>query len=405
MIALDANSAFTSYSASGAANPVSEIQLDVEVVSSPTLSYTYLGTRRPTVYSVAVTNTGPDATAGMVVEPRIRIESPLDDSVADEWVGNQRPLPAPSIDQPTCVTWERIRLLAHPAVLGRLAEKINASLIVDLLDDSGNVIWTERRPLTLLAANEWVLDDTHPGSLAAFVMPNSRAIQPILQRARERLEQATGDPSTGGYQSGPERAREIAQEVYEAIRDQGINYSNPGTAFEVAVQKVRTPAMVLDGKEATCLDSSVLYASCLAAAGLDPVLFLVEGHAFSGYFTKGPLAAPSVIDDKGVIANLYLQKGGPLVQPVETTTMCSGPISRDFRVACTGNDKYWSHASNEMQCLLVPRVAWAEGYTAPPSTDALLADEQDESTDGLTCAIFSPHGIAALNDAVPESCS
>ncbi len=384
MIALEANSAFTSYSTSGAANPVSEIQLDVEVVSSPTLSYTYLGTRRPTVYSVSVTNTGPDATAGMLVEPRIRIESPLDTPVADEWVGNQRPLPAPSIDQPTCVTWERIRLPAHPAVLGRLAEKINASLVVDLLDDSGNVIWAERRPLTLLAANEWVLDDTHPGSLAAFVMPNSRAIQPILQRARERLEQATGDPSTDGYQSGLERAREIAQEVYEAIRDQSINYSNPGTAFEVAVQKVRTPAMVLDGKEATCLDSSVLYASCLAAAGLDPVLFIVEGHAFSGYFTKGPLAAPSVIDDKGVIANLYLQEGGPLVQPVETTTMCSSPISRDFRVACTANDKYWSHASNEMQCLLVPRVAWAEGYTAPPSTDALLADEQDESTDGLT---------------------
>ena len=53
---------------------MTEISVGIEVVSSPTLSYTYLGTRRPTVYSVTLTNTGPDATAGTVVEPRIRIE-------------------------------------------------------------------------------------------------------------------------------------------------------------------------------------------------------------------------------------------------------------------------------------------------------------------------------------------
>ena len=76
---------------------MTEISVGIEVVSSPTLSYTYLGTRRPTVYSVTLTNTGPDATAGIVVEPRIRIESPLDAPVADEWVGNPRPLPLLSL--------------------------------------------------------------------------------------------------------------------------------------------------------------------------------------------------------------------------------------------------------------------------------------------------------------------
>ena len=99
---------------------MTDIRVAVEVVSSPTLSYTYLGTRRPTIYCVTLTNTGPDATAGTVVKPRIRIESPLDAPVADEWVGNPRPLPPPSKLHPEPITWDRIRLPASPRVLGQL---------------------------------------------------------------------------------------------------------------------------------------------------------------------------------------------------------------------------------------------------------------------------------------------
>ena len=180
---------------------MTEIRVAVEVVSSPTLSYTYLGTRRPTVYSVTVTNIGPDATAGTVVEPRIRIESPLDIPVADEWVGNSRPLPPPSKLHPEPISWERIRLSASPRVLGQLNEQVSAEIVTEFVTEDNEVVASDRQPLLLLAANAWTDDRDHYGALGAFVVPNSPALVPILRRAREILQEATGDSGTGAYQT------------------------------------------------------------------------------------------------------------------------------------------------------------------------------------------------------------
>ncbi|SVC47658.1 uncharacterized protein METZ01_LOCUS300512, partial [marine metagenome] len=283
---------------------VTEIELNIEVDAGKTLSYTYLATGRPIVRSIKITNLGPDSTAGVQVRPRVRIDAPFGDPVVGEWTGEPRDLPRPRTKDHETLGWSSIRLQANPAVLGRLPEVVSAMIVVEVLAGDGETVVAEQRePLDLLAAKDWVMDFTYSDSLAAFVLPHSSAIKPILKDARERLGDMTGDPSTSGYQTVPEdqddpktwmgrskdpegwrRVDQVAEAIYEAIRARNIAYTDPGSSTWDSVQRIRSPREILvDGAAGTCLDTSVLYAACLAEAGLDPVLYLVEGHAFCGY--------------------------------------------------------------------------------------------------------------------------
>ena len=75
----------------------------------------------------------------------------------------------------------------------------------------------------------------------------------------------------------------------------GIGYSEPPASFEKLGQKIRSPGRILSDGFSTCLDTSLFLAACFESAGLNPVVFLVEGHAFVGVWrlNKG---LPSAIE-------------------------------------------------------------------------------------------------------------
>ncbi|MBO4226848.1 hypothetical protein [Bradyrhizobium neotropicale] len=71
----------------------------------------------------------------------------------------------------------------------------------------------------------------------------------------------------------------------------------PPKSFERSGQLVRGPSDVLARKVGTCLDLTLLYASCLEQAGLNPVIALTEGHAFVGVWLVDEDFSSLVIDD------------------------------------------------------------------------------------------------------------
>ena len=405
---------------------MTEISVDLEVDASKALSYTYLGVGRPVVRSIRVRNTGSDSTAGVMVRPRVRIESPSE--VSGEWTGQPVALPRARSDEALkaegldpedeYLTWRRVKLPLYPEVLGRLGEKENARLVVQILAGDDEVEVEEiSQDLLLLAANHWIDDPTHKASLAALVMPNSRAVQPLISRARELLaKRPDGVGSTGGYQGGPERAEIIAEAVYEAIREQEINYSNPPGSFERKAQKVRSPQTIIDDKAGTCLDTSVLYASCLAAVGLYPVLFLTHNHAFSGYFVSDKAQGldqavfprersedrPKDFTVRKMLGDNTWGKtedgktvGVSVIRMVETTTLCAGKISKPFKAACTAAESAWDTTIEEFEAgvlhasirsedfgMIGVRAAWMSGYAAPPAAENRLVDEGDDAHTG-----------------------
>ncbi len=151
------------------------------------------------------------------------------------------------------------------------------------LSNSTSTVAEFRAEIRLLAKNEWGGMDSGGELLAAFVMPNDPAIAKILKSAATILQQ-NGQPSAlDGYQSGdPRRTYLLVAAIWNSICGMKLTYASPPKSFESAGQKVRMPATIETEKLATCLDSTLLFASAIEAIGLHPVIIMTNGHCFVG---------------------------------------------------------------------------------------------------------------------------
>ncbi|WP_339731206.1 DUF4011 domain-containing protein [uncultured Gimesia sp.] len=137
----------------------------------------------------------------------------------------------------------------------------------------------------ILARDEWGGFNAMADLLAAFVMPNDPAIARILKAASEILVQHGHASALDGYQQqDPARAFMQGAAIWSAVAAEGLTYTNPPKSFETVGQKTRRPSLILKDGLATCLDSSLLFAAALEAIGLNPVLILVDGHCFAGFW-------------------------------------------------------------------------------------------------------------------------
>jgi len=181
--------------------------------------------------------------------------------------------------------------------LARLNEKV-ASYIKIELREGETVVCSKTESVSLLARNEWCGLVSLPEILAAFVLPNDRAVMTILSRAAEILRGNTGRAAFNSYQDkSRQRAWEQIASIYRAIGELGIRYIVPPASFENTGQKIRTPSDILEQRFATCLDLSLLFAACCEQVGLHPLIFMHEGHSYAGCWLEERTFAESWSDD------------------------------------------------------------------------------------------------------------
>ena len=89
--------------------------------------------------------------------------------------------------------------------------------------------------------------------------------------------------------------------IFAALVQQKIVYNDPPASYEVIGQRIRLPHKVLEQKMGTCLDLAVLYAACLEAVGLHPLLLFMTGHAFCGCWLENETFADCCVDDVSAI--------------------------------------------------------------------------------------------------------
>ena len=213
---------------------------------------------------------------------------------------------------------------------------------------------TTNSDVRLLARDEWwALSLTE--LLAAFVVPRSKAIRDLLSEASDLLSERTGDSSLQGYQGGVDRAMRIAEAIYDAMRARRIRYINPPPSFEDTGQKIRSSHEVLVDRWGTCLDLATTYAAALETAGLNPVIVVCQGHAFTGHLSDEIQLPETVLRDKAMIETFV--DSGQFV-PIETVALCEahGP---DFRGASNrpAADGWWTHMLEEVDGLIDVRAA------------------------------------------------
>lgn len=189
--------------------------------------------------------------------------------------------------------------------LSGITERITGVLTYELAVN-GEVFYTEKGDLTALAFDEWHGYLYYPEILASFVTPNAPDVTKIITKAAELLGKWTGDPSLDAYQSGDSnRVLNMVAAVYETIKSENIVYCVPPASFERQGQRVRLCDSIMDQKLATCLDITLLFASCIEQIGIHPILLLKKEHIFVGAWLEKNTFTESVQDDISLVTKRY----------------------------------------------------------------------------------------------------
>lgn len=348
----------------------------------------------PVIFSLEVTNTSGS--------------SLTDVSVAVEMHGNGHPLAQPwhrtvdgTLPAGGQASWNNFSAFA-PAVgyLAGLNESHPATIAI-----TASKLWGDpvefAVPIQVLARNEWFNAPRYYDSLAAFVQPNTGTVTRVLDNASEILRKETGDASLGGYQNGSRRATLIAAAVYAALRAERIRYINPPASFEHTGQKVRTTRQVLSKRFGTCVDLSVTYAACLEAAGLDPLLWLVDGHALAGFLTApGTRLSHDSRTEPNAMINL-IESGAAVA--VDAVFYEDGPAG-EFSAAIDAA-RSWFLKPQTLRGVVGVREVHNDGLRPLPTDDDI--DTAAQSTAATTTAsrptLSVPQGLIADDVAAAEA--
>ncbi len=287
-----------------------QVNLDVSVI--PVLNYALQQNNIPAVQCIAINNNSDSDLENIMLKIYSNTEILIPYSANIDFLPKNKNYEI-----------KNIPVVLNAEFLAGITEKIKSRLIVDLSKD-GKTIAQENVEITVLAFDEWHGYEYYPELLTSFVTPNHPALAKIIARAAELLKTWTDDPSMDAYQTqDPDRVLKQAAAIFTAIKEENIIYSVPPASFEKVGQRVRLCDAVLQQKLGTCLDLTLLYASCLEAIGLHPIMVLTRGHIFSGVWLDKLSFPESVQYDASVITK-RLATGINELAVIETTLTVNG---------------------------------------------------------------------------------
>ena len=209
----------------------------------------------------------------------------------------------------------------HESLRGEMTFTLKAG--TDVLDTKTEIV-------ELLAKDEWVGTRILPEILAAFVQPNDATVQTILRDTSKILEAGKQPASIEGYQSkSPRRVAIMVSALWSAVCKLDLSYANPPASFEEEGQRVRLPSKIAETRLATCLDTALLFASCLEQAGLNGLVIFTQGHAFTGCWLSDDDLSSAVIYDAQALRKRC--KLNELI--VFETTLCTSKPPTKFSLA------------------------------------------------------------------------
>jgi len=261
--------------------------LQVEAMHCPELNYSALHNNRPLFKSFKINKYKPGRAE------QVRAEVTL-------YVGEQSATYSATFDIKESLldlNRDEIRVPLLHSAWANLSESVRTSLLVRVTWGEFE-IYSRTFSTTLLPLDQWRDDDTDRIWLPSFVLPRDPTVGRIVDSAQRYLMALRDDSAAGfdGYQSFDEAQIKQPDVAAEAVDDQvralwatlvydsSIAYINPPPTYSIASQRLRSPSEVIEGGRGTCIDTTLLLASCLEYVEIYPVIFLLSGHAFAGYW-------------------------------------------------------------------------------------------------------------------------
>lgn len=263
--------------------------ISVDIQSMKTINFAMQQNYIPLIRSILVENSGSSDIDG------IDIKISFEPEFAREF--------SASVSVPAGKTAEisPVKIVLSAEYLFSLTEKLAGNMHIEAVRD-GETLFSDDRQVELLAYDEWSGAMIMPEMISAFVTPNHPKVQELTAKASVYLSKWTGSPSFTGYQSGdPNMVKKQAAAVYAALQEENIAYTAPPASYEKTGQRIRLAHTVLSEKHGTCIDLAVLYASCLEAVDINPIILVIKGHAFAGFWLENETFSECTEDDSSAV--------------------------------------------------------------------------------------------------------
>lgn len=368
---------------SGAAHERPSSSIRLTLGTAPQVNFACQQNAVPVIREIGIENTGTDELRDLILEMRA---SPafLD---ARRWHIDR--LPAAGLlhinDRETRLDGEYLQ---------QLQESQQGDLIFSLRDTGGALLAEQHAAVEVLARNEWGGYGSSPELLAAFCMPNDRAVEQLLRQAAELLRRNGHDGTLHGYdRADAKRIWLQAAAVWNALLALKLDYALPPSSFERTGQKVRTPEAIVEARRATCLDTALLLAALFEQIGLHAIIVLEDGHAYPGLWLKADgFGRPFMQDGQALRKRVQLKE----LLVMESTLLCR---QQSFTVALAQAEERLAAGEHPIEGVVdiarareerirplsyvqrgsssVPADASADGSPAFQALDALPEDAED----------------------------
>ena len=300
---------------------------DVDFVYTPAINFAMQQNYVPVVKKITAKNVSDDDLENVVIS----IQSDPDFAVTCEHTIDL-------IRKDETFEFNSFGLKVSARYLAELTEKISGNITLSI-NANEQILFKEIYPIDLLAYDQWNGIKILPELLSSFITPNHPQLPNIIKRASEILNGWTGSPSFDEYQSrNPDRVKKQMAAIYEAISEMNIVYCSVPASFEESGQRIRMCDVIFSTHMGNCLDLSLLYASCLEAVGIHPLIVIIKGHAFAGGWLFDESFADAVNDDPSLITKRTAQ-GINEITLVEATCMNAGNSSSFDEASASANFK------------------------------------------------------------------
>lgn len=176
-------------------------------------------------------------------------------------------------------------------------EAVQTSIFIDVTWHD-QVIYRHTHTVRLAPVDEWRFADEDIIWLPSFIQPRDPAVHAIIASAQRYLMCLTDYTGAGfdGYQSYNDSMSKKLEDAAKGIdlqvrsiwtaliQEYQLNYINPPPSYSESAQRLRTPRQTLEQGRGTCIDLAVLLTSCLEWIEVYPVIFMLQDHAFPGYW-------------------------------------------------------------------------------------------------------------------------
>ncbi len=210
--------------------------------------------------------------------------------------------------------------------------------------------------------------DDNMDLLTCFVTPDDPIIKYYTQKIQEKILKG----EAASVENKDEEGVRFLSGIYYATLISHMVYSGtsgvPEKVDDISslVQSLRLPREVITGKTGLCIELSILYSSIMAAAGMDPVIYLIPGHAYPGFKMNGHYYAIEAtgIGGEGI---------GGRMSPDQAYQAGMKELNQFIEAANAGDDRYR---------LVDVRDAISKGAVAMElKDDSYLRQKVDEITD------------------------